>query len=149
MKKIHDIIATVGGLGRLPLAPGTWGSLAGLGLCLILHGNTVWYLITFVALFAVGVISSDKVEAESGQKDPRSVVIDEFACIFLVYLFIPLNLSVIIAGFVLYRVFDITKVPPMRSLENLKGGWAIMLDDLAAAIYSNLILRILLHYNIL
>ena len=144
MKKIHDLIATVFGLGRASFAPGTWGSLAGLVLCLALHGNLALYLIVFAVLFAAGVISAGKMEAETGLKDPAAVVIDEFACIFLVFLLIPLRPSTILIGFILYRVIDIAKIPPMRSVEKISGGWGIMLDDLIAGIYANLILRLLM-----
>ena len=148
MKKAYDLIATVCGLGRLPLAPGTWGSLAGLGLCLILHGHMILYIAVFAVIFAAGVISAGKFEDMGGRKDPPQVVIDEFACIFLVFLLVPLKTPIILTGFILYRLFDIFKIPPMRSLEKLKGGWGIMLDDLAAGIYANLILQILLFYKI-
>jgi len=148
MKKAYDLIATVCGLGRLPLAPGTWGSLAGLGFCLVLHGHMILYITVFAVLFAAGVVSAGKFEEKDGRKDPPQVVIDEFACIFLVFLLIPLKTPIILTGFILYRLFDIFKVPPMRSLEKLKGGWGIMLDDLAAGIYANLILQILLFYKI-
>lgn len=148
MKKAHDLIATVLGIGRIGIAPGTWGSLAGLALCLALHENLAIYLIAFVVFFIAGVVSSGKVEAEIGYKDPSIVVIDEFASIFLVFLFVPIKAFTILTGFILYRIMDIIKVPPMRSVERMGGGWGIMLDDLVAAIYTNLILQILLYLKI-
>ncbi len=143
MKKTSELIATVFGLGYAPIAPGTVGSLAGLGLCLLLHGYIVLYFLVFIVLFAAGIISAGRMEAESGGKDPSCVVIDEFACIFLVFLFVPLKPFFIITGFILYRLIDIIKIPPARSLEDLGGGWGIMLDDFAAGIYANLILQVL------
>jgi len=89
------------------------------------------------------------VEKGSYQKDPGFIVIDEFANIFPVFLFIPLSVKTIIIGFILYRVFDIIKVPPMKKLEKLHGGWGIMLDDLISGIYANLILHVLLFIKVL
>lgn len=148
ISRIHHTIATVFGLGYSPLAPGTVGSLAGLILCLLLHAHMAIYIIVFLILFTVGVISSGKVEEEIEQKDPPSVVIDEAACIFLVFLFVPIEPLIILTGFILYRIIDIVKFPPMRSCEMLKGGWGIMLDDLVGAVYTNLILQILISLKV-
>jgi phosphatidylglycerophosphatase A len=143
IKKLYENIATVFGLGHFPIAPGTAGSLAGLIPCLLLHNFLALYIVIFILLFAAGVISAGKVEEETGQEDPSFVVIDEFACIFLVFLFIPATPLYIITGFIIYRIFDVLKPPPIKSLEKLEGGWGIMLDDAAAAIYTNIILQIL------
>lgn len=147
--KIYMLIGTVLGLGHLPIFPGTWGSLGGLVPCLILHSSPKLYIAVFILLFALGVRASSKIEENTGQEDPSFVVIDEFACIFLVFLFVPLSVASIITGFILYRIFDIVKIPPIKALENLKGGWGIMLDDAMSAIYANLILQILISVNIL
>ena len=143
MRSVHERIATIFGLGYFPVASGTVGSLAGLVLCLLLHNNIFIYILTFIVLFVAGVITSNKVESESRIQDPSHVVIDEFACIFIVFLFIPISFPVVAIGFALYRVMDIAKLPPIGLLEKLKGGWGIMLDDLLAAIYTNIILHAL------
>ncbi|MDP8257888.1 MAG: phosphatidylglycerophosphatase A [Candidatus Aadella gelida] len=140
---IYKLIATVFGIGYSPIAPGTLGSIAGLALCLAVHGNISSYIILFILLFAVGVPISNEVEKRGGRKDPSFIIIDEFACIFAVFLFVPLTWPVILIGFAVYRIIDITKIPPLKTLEKLPGGWAIMLDDLAAAIYANLVLQII------
>jgi phosphatidylglycerophosphatase A len=142
-EKINELIATVFRLGYFPFAPGSVGSLAGLVLCLILHKYVIAYILTFFVLFAAGVITSGKVEKQSGQKDPSFVVIDEFACIFLVFLSIPLKPLYILIGFIIYRVLDVTKIPPIGYLEKIRGGWGVMLDDAMCGIYANLILQIL------
>ncbi len=141
-------IATVFNLGRLPMAPGTWGSLGGLLLCLVLHSYPVVYVFVFIGLFILGVISAGKVETEEGIKDPSLVVIDEFTCIFPVFFLIPLKPAYIFIGFLIYRLMDIVKIPPARSLERIKGGWGIMLDDLVAGIYTNLILQLIIFFKI-
>ena len=143
MKKIHEMIATVFGLGSVPFASGTAGSLAGLLLCMLLHKYVILYVLVFAALFIAGVISSERVEKDYGFKDPSEVIIDEFACVFMVYLFIPLTPFYVITGFILYRVIDILKIPPMKAIERIKGGWGIMLDDLMAGIYANLVLQVI------
>ncbi|MFH1846259.1 MAG: phosphatidylglycerophosphatase A [Candidatus Omnitrophota bacterium] len=149
MKRIHQMIATVFGLGYFPIASGTVGSLAGLGLCLMLYKYIVLYVFVFFILFFMGVVSSNHIENEMQVKDPSCVVIDEFACIFLVFLFVPISYSIVLVGFVLYRLIDIIKVPPMRFLEKKHGGWGIMMDDLVGGIYTNLILHVLVYSNIL
>ena len=146
---MHKIRATVFGLGYFPMGSGTAGSLAGLALCVMLHGNLVLYSVVFVIIFAAGVISSGKAEEAFGEKDPSMVVIDEFACIFVVFMLVPLTIATVVTGFVLFRIIDIVKPPPMKSLERIGGGWGIMLDDLMAGIYSNLILQILISVNVL
>ena len=148
MKKAYETISTVFGIGRVPAAPGTAGSLAGLFLCLILHGYPAVYVGVFLFLFAAGVISAGNMEKETGEKDPQSVVIDEFACIFLVFFLVPISPLTVITGFILYRLIDILKIPPMRALERVKGGWGIMLDDLVAGVYANAALQVITHLKI-
>ncbi len=137
-------IATVLGAGESPIASGTVGSFFGLGLVYFFQPFIIPYLIVFIILFFAGVIASGKVEDASREKDPHVVVIDEFACIFPVFMGLERNWWIYLVGFILYRVFDIIKPPPARSLEALPGGWGIMLDDLVAGIYAHLILRVVL-----
>ena len=108
--KIYRLIATVFGLGYAPLAPGTVGSLAGLVLCMLFSKCLVLYVLAFIVFFGVGVVSSDKVSKETGIKDPSIVVIDEFACIFVAFLLVPLNAATVITGFIVYRIIDIIKI---------------------------------------
>jgi len=144
--KASYIIATVCGAGRLPFAPGTWGSLAALPLCILLSGNHIAYITAFAGLFFLGVLVSGIVEKEEQINDPGFIVIDEFACLFAAFLFLPLTKPVLITGFILYRILDIVKPPPCRQLEKAGSGWGVMLDDLAAGIYTNIILRIVINF---
>lgn len=146
---VYRIIATVFGIGYSPIAPGTMGSLAGLGLCIALHKYTILYILVFFTLFFIGGMVSKRVEEEEKKKDPSFVVIDEFACIFIAFLFLPIRPSVLITGFAIYRFIDIVKIFPLRRLERQTGAWAIMLDDLAAGIYANFILQVLISLRIL
>ena len=148
MAKAHEMIATVFGLGHFPFAPGTWGSMAGLVLCLFLHDVPALYFAVLALLFIIGGIAAGKVEREDGVKDPSYVVIDEFSCVFIVFAFIPVTILHVVLGFALFRLFDVIKPPPIRSLEKMGGGWGIMLDDAAAAVYANIILQLLLLFGI-
>jgi phosphatidylglycerophosphatase A len=142
-KDIIDILATVGGMGRIRYAPGTISSAAGLLLCLLIHRFLFIYASVFIILFLMGVWTSGIYAKRSGRKDPGEVVIDEFSSVFLVYLFIPdknMGPLTVISGFILFRFFDISKVPPVGIMEKFKGGWGIMLDDLMSALLSALIL---------
>jgi phosphatidylglycerophosphatase A len=99
-------------------------------------------LILTAVLFMLGVVVAESLEKEWG-KDPRCIVIDEYACILLPLYFTPIKLVPLGITFLLFRVFDIVKPPPVRNMENLRGGWGIMLDDLLAAIYTIVIILIM------
>ena len=131
-------------IGRFPLAPGTLGSLAGI---LVAWGFS--YLAWPLPLAATLVLMLSAVwvarEAENllQRKDPGCIVIDEIVgqCITLVSL--PLTLGTCAAGFFLFRLFDIAKPPPARYLERrLGGGWAVVMDDVAAGVMAHIVLRL-------
>ena len=145
-------IATLGPLGRLR-APGTWGSAAGLLWWALVVRNLArghaWYhelvfdaLVVLAAIFFCGVAAF-----LLKKKDPSEVVLDEFAAMPLVFLFNPYvhggksALLLILLGFLLFRLFDITKPFGIKVLEKLPGGFGIVLDDVMAAIYANLALH--------
>jgi phosphatidylglycerophosphatase A len=145
-------IATLGPLGRLK-APGTWGSAAGLlwwALVVRLahqkggpHEFVFDSLVVLTAILLCGVAA-----AFIGKKDPSEVILDEFAAMPLVFLFNPyvyrndkISLVFILLGFLLFRLFDITKPFGIKALEKLPGGFGIVLDDVMAAIYANLALH--------
>lgn len=136
------------GLGFLPWAPGTWGSLWGLPLAWAI-GMLPWPAGLGVAgvVWLVGVPLCTAAARRLGAKDPGAVVWDEIAAFPVVFLLIDLQrpfvelLPALAGGFVLFRVFDILKPPPIRWLERLRGGWGIMADDLAAGAYACLALH--------
>jgi phosphatidylglycerophosphatase A len=184
-------LATAFGIGYLPKAPGTWGSIGGIGFTLALvapfltrfaqvfrpvwpllrhipgsNGDPILYLEVFasILLALIGVWSAERVARHLGSKDPQIVVIDEVSGIsvtlllglgvsilpsrvvhnpdFVGYGFLffmrVLNWKYLLAGFILFRVFDIWKPFPVRQAESLPGGWGIMADDWVAAIYAAL-----------
>jgi phosphatidylglycerophosphatase A len=96
----------------------------------------------------MGVYSSYQVEPEWG-KDDQKVVIDEVAGMAFTLLFIPISLNYIICGLILFRFFDIIKPLYIKRMELLKGGWGVMMDDVLSGIYANLILQMIVYFNIL
>lgn len=146
-KKLAEFIATIGYAGYFPIASGTLGSILGMILYYFVKDNCISYLIAASLLFALGFIASDVHEKHTGKKDPHEVIIDEAAGIFIVYLFIPFSVTLFIAGFFIYRIFDVLKPFPIRRLERLPGGIGIMADDILAAIYANICLHIIRYFT--
>ncbi|NQT23603.1 MAG: phosphatidylglycerophosphatase A [Candidatus Omnitrophica bacterium] len=140
--KIAKFTYTCFYIGYLPLAPGTWASLAALGVYYLLRNHPLIYVVLTLLAIILGFWSSSIGEKELGRKDPPEVVIDEFSSQLLVFVFIPFNLLNLCLGFILFRAFDIFKIPPVKKLERLPRGWGIMLDDIAVAIFVNIILKL-------
>ncbi len=162
--RISYFFATACGLGYLKPGPGTWGSLAGVGISILVAYRsflstplelgwqlTFWriqwrpYYLDYIAVLivaTVGVYVSSKVERHYGKSDPQFVVIDEVSgqLIALSFPFTLLNWKSWLLGFILFRVFDIWKPFPARRAESLHGGWGIMADDWIAGIYAGLVL---------
>ena len=144
-------IATGLGAGYFPVAPGTAGSALGLALVIAFRQTALdrlslaaALLAVTVFLFAVGVWAAGKAEKVFGRVDPGQVVIDEVAGQVLTFLAAPrIGWLGLIAGFILFRAFDIVKPFPARQAERFPGGWGIMLDDLVAGLYSLIALTIL------
>ena len=137
------LLATGFHLGHIPYAPGTVGSLVALLLFLPFRRLPWMMPLSVVALlFVVGVYAADQAEAALGVKDPSPVIIDEIVGCWVALLGIPPHAVSLFCAFVLFRLFDIWKPFPAGYAERLPGGWGIMLDDLVAAIYANLSVRI-------
>jgi phosphatidylglycerophosphatase A len=198
-------IATALGVGKIPKAPGTFGSLVGVAITILSHPISLLALLTwslglgfglweprtlgsaaafmllvpsilvFLILAGLGVWSATRASEFAGIKDPQSVVIDEVSGMQLTLIlaiapFWPpthfahaesaaafamfsalslLNWKYLLAGFMLFRLFDIGKLFPIRRLEKLPGGWGIMTDDWMAGIYAAICLRVALHFGLL
>ncbi len=138
-------LATVLGIGRIPFAPGTFGSIPGLLLALWLHHLGVWWLEAGViaVIFAVGIWAADVAERHYQLTDPGPVVIDEVLGMLVTVAFIPVNGTGAVVGFVLFRIFDIIKPFPARNFERLPGGLGIMSDDLMAGVWGQIVMRLL------
>ncbi|MCD8490689.1 MAG: phosphatidylglycerophosphatase A [Geovibrio sp.] len=137
---IHNIlyfIATGFYSGRSPYAPGTAGTLAGVGLVVLTGWFSLFYqIMLFIILFAAGVLAAEYHERTTGEKDAPEVVIDEIAAYYFLMLFFQNSLNNLFWAFVLFRIFDIVKPHPIGKLEEIGGGIAVMLDDIGAAVYS-------------
>ena len=137
-------VATGFFIGNLPFAPGTFGSLIGLPLCFLLSRidllKSLICILVFI-LFAMGIASA--AEKIIKQRDPGQIVIDEIAGLMVTLAGLPFNLKTALAGFIIFRVFDILKPFPIRMLDRrVGGGSGIVLDDVMAGIYGNLIIRL-------
>jgi phosphatidylglycerophosphatase A len=151
LRSLSVWIATGLGAGYFPVAPGTAGSIVGLALVIALRQTSLGSaglgisLATMAAVvFAVGVWSAGKAEKAFGRVDPGQVVIDEVLGQIITFIATPRISRVgLIAGFILFRVFDIIKPFPARRAERFPGGWGIMLDDVVAGLYSLIALVIL------
>jgi phosphatidylglycerophosphatase A len=138
-------LATCGYIGYIPIAPGTFGSAAGLLLYILVSRlSPVVTLAAMFVLFAIGVWSGSIAEKELGGTDPGPVVLDEVVGMLITLAFVPVNLTGAVVGFLVFRVLDVVKPWPSRRFEALHGGMGIMADDAMAAVYGNLCMRGLL-----
>jgi phosphatidylglycerophosphatase A len=141
--RLAVFISTVGYCGYFPFAPGTVGSAAGLVFYLLVWwtGSPLVEVALIAGLFALGVWAGTTSERYFGGIDPGPVVIDEVVGMLITLAFIPVGWSGALAGFVLFRIFDVIKPYPANRLEALHGGLGVMADDAMAAVYANLSLR--------
>ena len=138
-------IATCGYLGYVPVAPGTFGSAAGLVVFAALRwsGSPALELAVIILLFAVGVWSANAAERHFGGVDPAPVILDEVVGMLVTLAFLPVNITGAIVGFLLFRLFDVVKPWPANRLEALHGGLGVMADDAMAGVYGNVAMRLL------
>jgi phosphatidylglycerophosphatase A len=144
--ELARILWTCFGLGMVPFAPGTFGTLGGVALGFLLPGP-LWLLGAVAVLMAVGVPLARLAERVAGRADPGSFVLDEVAGYLVALLWLPAGHDrglILLLAFLAFRLFDIAKPPPVRRLERLPGGWGVMVDDLAAGAYANLLLQVFL-----
>jgi phosphatidylglycerophosphatase A len=137
-------VATLLGVGKSPIIPGTAGTLASLPLALLAAAFLPLpaYAVLTVFVTLVGIWAAGRASAALGIKDPGVVVIDETAGLFVTFLGIPVGWTAAALGFLCFRVMDILKPPPARQAEALPSGWGIVLDDVMAGVYANLLVRI-------
>lgn len=140
--RLAVLLATGLGAGRVPFAPGTVGTLWGIPLAwaILLLPHLLWQVMAIAVLCLIGVPICGAASAHFGRKDPGCIVWDELASLPIVFLGLPAaamgRVEIALAGFLLFRFFDISKLPPVRALERLPGGWGVMADDMAAAAYA-------------
>ena len=137
------LIATAFGAGYSPIAPGTAGSAVALLILWLVPFSTAGLIVFFLAVTVLGTWAAHVAEAAVGTKDPGAIVIDEVAGMTLSVLTLPLTVPVLLAGFVLFRVFDVVKPFPAGRLQSLTGGVGVMIDDLVAGLYALIVLIML------
>ena len=132
------------GVGRLPLAPGTWGTLGAVPLVLIIsYFGPIPAVISLAVIILLAVWTSDISQKVLGKDDPPEVVIDEVAGYFVAVFLLPFSWWSFILGFLLFRIFDILKPFPIRMIhKKVKGGIGICLDDIVAGVYANVCIRL-------
>jgi phosphatidylglycerophosphatase A len=149
------LVATFFGIGRLHPGPGSWGSAATVVLwaaaayALPPSLRTPGAIALALLVTLIGIPAATQVARASGVKDPQFVVIDEVAGQLIALIAAPLAWKSFLAGFILFRAFDIVKPPPVRQLESLPEGAGIVFDDVAAGIYALLVMQLLLHSGLL
>jgi phosphatidylglycerophosphatase A len=161
------------GVGYSPVAPGTCGSVVGVGIYLLVRQasarvfafaasrgwsleflesfRTTFMLLLIAILASIGVWAASRVEKLLGRKDPGAVVVDEVVGQMIAFVFVPFNAGVwtIITGFIAFRLFDIWKPYPIRRLEALDAGLGIMADDVLAGIYAAILMSLLTSIHLL
>ena len=145
-EKTIMFLATGGFVGNIPFAPGTFGSLVGLPFCFFLSLLSISFAAIFIIAFILLAIwVAQETEKLIKEKDPGCIVIDEIAGMMVTLLGLPLDPFTVVAGFLIFRILDIFKPFPARMLERtIPGGAGVVLDDIAAGIWGNLILRIVM-----
>ena len=143
MQRLGLFVATCGYLGYVPIAPGTFGSAAGLVVFLAVRstGSIAVELAAIVLLFAIGIWSGTVAEHYFGGVDPGPIVLDEVVGMLITLALIPVNLTGAIVGFFVFRVLDVIKPWPSAQFEKLPGGLGVMADDGMAALYGNLLMH--------
>ncbi len=149
------LVATFFGVGRLHPGPGSWGSAvtvllwAALAYGLASPARTPVAIALGLLVTLIGIPAATRVARASRLKDPQFVVIDEVAGQLITLIAVPLAWKTFLAGFILFRGFDIVKPPPVRQLEQLPEGTGIVLDDVAAGLYGLIVMHLLLHFGLL
>lgn len=151
--KISDaavlFVATGFNIGNIPFAPGTFGSILGLALCFVLAELKFAVAVVCLLLFiALAVRIAAEAEKLLKKKDPGCIVIDEIAGMAVTLVGLPFNLTTALIGFIIFRFLDISKPFPIRVLDKrVSGGVGIVIDDVVAGIFANLLLRLIYVYT--
>lgn len=140
------LISTFFYAGYFPVAPGTFGSLVTLVIIWFLIPTFFYILLPIsIGLFFLSVWSASRAEEFFG-KDGSPIVIDEVTGMAISLIFVSKDIKSFAAAFLLFRLFDIVKLPPARTVERFRGGWGVTLDDVIAAVYANLSLHLISYF---
>jgi phosphatidylglycerophosphatase A len=146
LRRLGLFLATCGYAGHVPVAPGTAGSLVGVGVFYALRAlaGPAGEAAAIVVIFAVGVWASNVAERHWQRTDPGPVVIDEVVGTLITLFLLPVTGLGVFIGFLLFRVLDVVKPWPAARFESLHGGLGVMADDAMAGIYGHLVMRVLI-----
>jgi phosphatidylglycerophosphatase A len=145
MRRFLLLFATGFGVGFSPIAPGTLGTLIAIPIYFFLSAIPFpLYELTLITFFFLSSWISERAQPFLRKKDDPRIVIDEIMGFFITMLWVPRTTFFIFVGFILFRFFDILKPPPIRRLERIKGGYGVVLDDVLAGIYANVVLQIII-----
>ena len=136
-------MATAGGAGYAPVAPGTAGSAVAAAILWLVPFSPIGLGLWLLAVTVAGTWAAGRAERALGIKDPGPIVIDEVAGMTLSVLILPRTVPVLVAGFLLFRLFDIVKPFPARASQRLRGGVGVMVDDVIAGVYALAVLLVL------
>ena len=150
LDRVAVFLATGAYSGYSPFAPGTVGTIAAIPIYLLLVwcGSAI-YLAVVLALLPLSFWSAGRAEVIFGAKDSGKIVIDEIIGFLVTMYLVPFSIVSVVAGFLLFRFFDITKIYPANAMEGLGGGPGVVMDDVIAGVYANLSLQILFYTGIL
>jgi len=126
----------------MPVAPGTFGTLAALLMVFLLEPSPHLHAALAAGFALVGTVAAQSAEVSLGQKDSGRIVIDEFAGYLFATAYLPQTPFYLLCSFILFRIFDILKPPPVGRLQALRGGPGVMADDLAAGLMTNALLQL-------
>ena len=146
MKRVVILLATGCLVGYSPLVPGTTGTLVAIPIYFLLSRlSSLYYFGVLLGAIYVGIWASDRAEVLFQSRDCKYIVIDEMVGFLVAMFLVPPTVRNILLGFVLFRAFDIIKPFPIRTLEErVRGGYGVVLDDIIAGIYTNLVIQVLL-----
>ena len=144
MDTVKRAVLSVGYIGYIPFAAGTWGSLPGVGLAWVLRDQPLYAATLIVVLVGFGMVWGDEGMRFWGREDPGQIVLDEVVGQMVTLIGFSLTPKVMLLGFFLFRGFDVLKPTPARQLEGLHGGLGVMADDVAAGVYAHIALWLVL-----
>lgn len=148
-KKIAYILCTVGGAGYFPIAAGTFTSLIAITLIYLINPSQEILAFGILISSIITLTFTSTIESFDG-KDPQHIVMDEVAGQWIAFLLVPSqSIVVLLVGFFLFRFFDISKSLGINKLQDLNNGWGVLIDDLVAGLYTNILLQILIIGQIL
>lgn len=142
-------IATFFGIGRIPKAPGTWGTLFALPLVFVLMKlGVLIYMAATLAIILLGIVAAEHYEKQSNKHDSKEIVIDEVIGILVTMTLLPMTWQAFGAGFILFRFLDILKPFPISHFDRkVPGGFGVVADDVVAGMIANMVLHLLHNYN--